>query len=191
MWNLTVVVDAARWGRTVAAGTLPFLLASAERAGLDWIEGPDVIAGPWASGPFDRPMRHVTADCALLVGDAAGYYDPLTGQGIFRALHSAELAARNLDEALRRSRVSRSDLRPYEVRSRAAFTPGRAVQRAVEGVMSRSALRGPVMHRLAGQPELLSALLGVIGDLSPVRSLMRPHVLLAALGAGRQPARSV
>jgi flavin-dependent dehydrogenase len=135
-------------------------------------------------------MRHVTADRALLVGDAAGYYDPLTGQGIFRALHSAELAAGTLDEALRKSRTSRADLRSYESQSRAAFTPGRVVQRAVEGVMSRSSLRRPVMHRLAGHPELLSALLGVIGDLSPVRSLIRPRVLLAALGAGKHPARA-
>ncbi|HET6765542.1 MAG TPA: FAD-dependent oxidoreductase, partial [Longimicrobiaceae bacterium] len=40
-----------------------------------------------ATGPFDWPVRRSVADGALLVGDAAGYYDPFTGQGIYRALH--------------------------------------------------------------------------------------------------------
>jgi geranylgeranyl reductase family protein len=54
-----------------------------------------------ATGPFDWPTRSAVADGALLVGDAAGYYDPFTGQGIYRALRGAELAVEVIDRALR------------------------------------------------------------------------------------------
>ncbi len=55
-------------------------------------------------------------DGALLVGDAAGFINPLTGGGIHNALISAVLAAETVDEALRRQDVSRQGLRVYEQR---------------------------------------------------------------------------
>ena len=55
-------------------------------------------------------------DGALLVGDAAGFINPLTGGGIHNALISAVLAAETVDEALRRQDVSREGLRVYEQR---------------------------------------------------------------------------
>jgi flavin-dependent dehydrogenase len=145
------------------------------------LEGPDVVEGPWASGPFDWPTRAVSADALVLVGDAAGYYDPLTGQGMYQALHSAELAVEAIDSALRRGRVSGTDLRGYARRSLAAFAPGRAVQKVIEHVVSRSALRMKVLPRLAARPSAFDALLAVTGDRSPVRSLMRPYVLSSLL----------
>jgi flavin-dependent dehydrogenase len=176
-WNMTVVVDAVRFGRAAAGAPLAFLLERAARSGWSWLEGPEVVDGPWASGPFDWPTRAVAADALLLVGDAAGYYDPLTGQGMYQALHSAELAADAIDSALRRGRVSVTDLRVYARRSLAAFAPGRAVQRVIEQVVSRAALRMKVLPRLAARPSAFDALLAVTGDRSPVRSLMRPRVL--------------
>lgn len=57
-------------------------------------------------------------DGALLVGDAAGFINPLTGGGIHNALISALLAAETADEALRRGDVSRAGLQVYEERCR-------------------------------------------------------------------------
>lgn len=196
LWNLTVVVDAPRRGREVAAGPLGFVLEAAERAGLDWTEPPEVTEGPWASGPFDWPMRTVTARGVALVGDAAGYYDPLTGQGIFRAIRSAELAADAIDRALRRSGVSGSRLAGYRLRHRASFAPGRGIQRVVERVVSSGALREPVVGRLASRPGALSTLIGVTGDATPARRLLAAEVVRAlvwprAARAGpRRPDRS-
>jgi len=53
-------------------------------------------------------------DGALLVGDAAGFINPLTGGGIHNALISAELAANTVDEALRYGDTSQSGLQKYE-----------------------------------------------------------------------------
>ena len=163
----------------MAKAPLDFLLRAAGDARLEWLQGPEVEAGPWASGPFDWPMRAPAADALLLVGDAAGYYDPLTGQGIFRALRSAELAADAIDSALRKGRVSGAALRTYVLRHRVAFSPGSAVQRAVEAVISRPFLRELAVGRLAQRPDALRVLVGVTGDGAPVRSLLG----LAFLGA--------
>src|SRR5438552_18338422 len=49
------------------------------------------------------PPRH---GGVMLVGDAAGFYDPFTGEGIFAALRGAELAADTACAALARSACS-------------------------------------------------------------------------------------
>ncbi len=58
---------------------------------------------------------------ALLVGDAAGFVNPLTGGGIHSSLISARLAAGVIDEALKSGDLSRAGLRQYEFLCRAAF----------------------------------------------------------------------
>lgn len=60
-----------------------------------------------------KHMQHVF-DGAILVGDAAGFINPLTGGGIHNALVSAELAAQIADEALKADDVSRSKMQIYE-----------------------------------------------------------------------------
>lgn len=77
-----------------------------------------------AAWPLDfgsqRGLRYAFAG-ALLVGDAAGLINPLTGGGIRRSLTSAELAARVIDEALQRGDHGGAGLMPYERQVRRAL----------------------------------------------------------------------
>jgi len=52
--------------------------------------------------------------CFLLVGEAAGLVNPVTGEGIDLALESGEIAATVTGEALRRGDVSARGLQGYE-----------------------------------------------------------------------------
>lgn len=182
MWNVTVVVrssDAAR----VLGGPAPQVLARAlERAAPDWSGPAEVHAGPWGSGPFDWPSRPLPAPGVVLVGDAAGYFDPLTGQGIYRALRSAETAADVIDRRLRGGRESWASTVPDGRRMRRTFAPARRVQKVVETVVSSRRLRELAIRRLGAAPAVLDALIRVTGDARPVRSLARPG-LLARLAA--------
>ncbi len=51
---------------------------------------------------------------ALLVGDAAGFIDPLTGGGIHRSLISGQLAAEVIHGVLHRGNISEEGLQQYE-----------------------------------------------------------------------------
>jgi menaquinone-9 beta-reductase len=142
-----------------------------------------------ATGPFDWPTRSAVVDGALLVGDAAGYYDPFTGQGIYRALRGAELAAAVAGAALDRGDTSAGALAPYERARRRAFLPGERVQKLIEQFVSRPALLAPAASGFRRHPPLADALMAVIGDLAPVSSLLRPRNLRGLVsGAAPRPA---
>jgi len=51
----------------------------------------------------------VLQDKALLLGDAAGLADPLTGEGIHNAIQSAQLAAPVIENSLGRGKVGLQD----------------------------------------------------------------------------------
>ena len=183
-WNATIVVAARVDRRAAARDPTGFALFRLERIlGRGW--SGSAVEGPWASGPFDWPGRTAVADGVVLVGDAAGYYDPLTGQGIYRALRSAELAADAVDSALRAGRVSRDDFAPYDVALRREFRAARRVQRGVEAVVSRHPLRPAALALLGRVPRAMDLLIGVTGDTTAARALLRPGLWADLVKPGR------
>lgn len=178
--NVTIVADAARHGRAVAADPAAFAAAGLEslprlRGRLSCAALADVPL--LASGPFDRPVRRVIFDGCALVGDAAGYYDPFTGQGIHQALRSAELLAPVLVRALAQSPVSRRSLRPYATHRRRLLRDAGLLQHVIEAVVSRPRLACLAVARLAHAPDFASALLGVTAGLHGPLRLLSPHAL--------------
>lgn len=178
-WNATVVVDAADQGREIASDPEAFLRTRLDRHVDGWSDGVAVVGGPWASGPFDRPRKRIAGGGIVLVGDAAGYFDPLTGQGIFRALRSAELAATSIDTALRRGRPSGAPFARYARAVDDAFSPGRRLQRVIEGVVERGWSRRLAVSRLGRVPAALGALIRVTGDARPCSTLLGVPTLRA------------
>jgi menaquinone-9 beta-reductase len=132
-----------------------------------------------AMGPLAyrvRPPRH---DGVVLVGDAAGFYDPFTGEGLFTALRSAEMLADVADRALGAGDVSRARFAVYTEARRAAFGPKERVTRALQLVLARRWRANLAARVLVARPALLAALMGVIGDFVPPRELLRFETLRA------------
>jgi menaquinone-9 beta-reductase len=132
-----------------------------------------------ASGPFDWPTRRIVFDGAALVGDAAGYYDPFTGQGIYQALAGAEILADELVRALDCARVGARQLLPYEKRLRALTEPARRVQRAIEYVCAHPRLARVMFAKFARAPLCADQLIAVTGDTTS------PSALFSAEFVGR------
>jgi len=176
--NATVVLD-PRTHRAALAGDPRTLVMEILRARL--AQPPEIVAGPWASGPFRRSVPRPWAPGVVLVGDAAGYYDPFTGQGIYRALRSAELAADALQRSLSQGRGAGAwpELARYGRRWRAEVGPGRRVQRVVDAVMRTPWLREPALAAV-GWAGLLPSIIRVTGDAAPVSSLLHPLAWAAA-----------
>jgi 2-polyprenyl-6-methoxyphenol hydroxylase-like FAD-dependent oxidoreductase len=178
VWNASVVAFAARHGRAVARDPVSFFRrVLAER--LPAVAGWEIAAGPWASGPFDWPTRRCWASGVVLVGDAAGYYDPFTGQGIYRALRSAELAAAAVGAELAAPTPSWGALRAYGHAWRRETLLPVWVQRRVEDVMAHGALCRAVLGRLAATGGL-GQVIRVTGDVASPATLLDPRLWLRA-----------
>jgi flavin-dependent dehydrogenase len=134
-----------------------------------------------ATGPFDWPVRRAAAAGVLLVGDAAGYYDPFTGEGIFRALRGAEFAAAAADAALHSGDVSAAALRPYDRALRREFASSVRLQHLIEAVVVREPLLGPTVHLLRRSPSLANALIDVTGNVAAASTLLRPRLMARAV----------
>lgn len=174
--NLTLVVPQGE-GPELAAGPRAFLLRTLEsypevreRVDADGLEE-DLLV----TGPFDRPVRRPWYPGAVLVGDAAGYYDPFTGQGIHQALLSARLAAEAAVAAVTDRDSESRAWRRYARSLALELRPRRSVQRIIEEVISRPRLMSRFVGALAADDAAIGArLLRVTGDLDHPITLLSP-----------------
>src|SRR5260370_1912830 len=71
------------------------------------------VGRQWSMAPVGYRVSAVARDRLLLVGDAAGYLSPITGQGNEFALRTGRLAAVAADNALRSADLSASAFSLY------------------------------------------------------------------------------
>jgi menaquinone-9 beta-reductase len=127
-------------------------------------------------GCFGHVCRPPVAEGALLVGDAATFIDPFTGEGVYFALRGALLAAEVAASALRANDLSRARLLAY-ARIRRELTRRYLLCDVVQAVVRRPALLSRVVQRLDHVPGLADRLLSVIGDLRPPTDALHPAFL--------------
>jgi len=122
-----------------------------------------VLRGVLATGPFGWRSRRTVVDGALLVGDAAHFFDPITGDGVATALAGAELAADAIADALEHvDRPTRHALARYPRARRRQFGARWIAQRALGWAVERPVLfdiglRALARHRSAGNRIVRSA----------------------------------
>ena len=145
-----------------------------------------------ATGPFAQWSRRPVTDReggrggggACLVGDAADFFDPFTGQGIYSALRGAELAADCLIPALARGvsgPLPGADLQPYAQARRRAFAGKWVLERLIGLGVGWPALANRVIGRLAQRPDLGDLVVGATGNFVPVRAVLAPRTLARLL----------
>ncbi len=151
----------------------------------------DRLAGARPRGPlrgWPLPLAAgrggTVADGALLAGDAAGFVDPLTGEGIFYALRSGELAGETLAEALADGDLRRRALARYERRWRAEFAGSFRVGRLLQWALRVPRLVDSVVRKAARDAEVARLVGAVIGHAEPKRVVLSLRFLgrLSATG---------
>jgi flavin-dependent dehydrogenase len=143
-------------------------------------------------GSFACMTASPTFHGGALVGDAAGYVDPITGEGIFFALKGGELLAECVTDALR----ARTD-RSAETRAWQTYRAGRRreiASRSALALLLQRGLRHPAIVRAAwrlmsARPALADLLVSVTGDYVPLRELRSPRVWARALWGTTQTPR--
>lgn len=146
------------------------------------LAGARMVAPVRALGPLAFRVAPPWHGGVLLVGDAGGFYDPFTGEGIFTALRSAELAAEAVARAFRTGDFSAPALAGYERARRQAFRDKERVTRALQAVIRRRWLANLTARLLTRRPALLNLLLGVLGDYVPPRALLDAALTLSSGG---------
>ncbi|HVH68134.1 MAG TPA: NAD(P)/FAD-dependent oxidoreductase [Gemmatimonadales bacterium] len=129
------------------------------------------------TGPFAQWSRTAVAPGggALLVGDAADFFDPFTGQGIYSALRGAELAAACLIS------FPAAALAAYARARRGAFLGKWLLERLIGVGVGSARLTGRVVGRLARRPELADLLVSAAGNIVPARRVLAARVLAQLL----------
>ena len=118
-------------------------------------------------GPLGSVVTPVVDGRALLIGDAAGAVDPITGEGMSLALMSARVAAEAIQET-----IESGDLRSLdgyaEARAR-LFAPARRLAELLLGASAHPWLADRAVRKLARDPRLFSRLLHSACGGGPVR----------------------
>ena len=158
-----------------------------------WLRSKPQLAGRFASarrvtpiqatGPFASQARRAWSDDALLVGDAADFFDPFTGEGIFAALRGGELAAASATRALRAAGGARRQaLASYEADRRATFGGKWIVERVIAAVVANPWLINRAARTLSRRRDMADLLIGVTGDFVPAREIVNARYVLTTFG---------
>lgn len=183
--NVAVVVPVSR-AAEVAVDRTEFLES--------WIAERPRIAGMFsratrvdpvrATGPFATSARRGWARGVALVGDAAGFFDPFTGEGIYTALRGGEMLADYASESVRAADgMNDAPLRAYESARRREFSGKWKVERLIGAAIAFPTLINRAAGVLSRRRDMADLLVGVVGDFVPAREVLRLGYLLPLLFA--------
>jgi menaquinone-9 beta-reductase len=127
------------------------------------------------AAPIGHRVTRAAGPGWLLVGDAAGFVDPFSGEGIYRALRSARAAAAALE------RGDRGGEDRYLAARRAAFRAKDALTWVVQGMVAVPPVLGYALRRLDARPRVASRLGSALGDCRPASDALSPAFLVEVL----------
>lgn len=120
-----------------------------------------------------RRIRAISGRRVALAGDAAGFLDPLTGEGLYGALLSAQILGQQMEGVdLDSEELLREALNTYaETFKQVKFTKN-LINTGFQWLIRHEKLLNWIGDRLAIRPNYRTALVGVIGN------VIRPHEAL-------------
>ncbi|HET9634313.1 MAG TPA: FAD-dependent oxidoreductase [Gemmatimonadaceae bacterium] len=179
LMNVAVVVPLSRANK-IADKTAFFEEWIAARPHLaERFQGAQRITPVRATGPFASTTRRAWAPGAALVGDAADFFDPFTGEGIFAALRGGEVLAPYIAEALfYQSDIDEARILAGYDRARKREFGGKWKLERIVGMATRYPwLLNNAAKVLSKRKDLADLLVGVAGDFIPPRLVLSPRFL--------------
>jgi menaquinone-9 beta-reductase len=172
--TVALVVPAAR-AREISRDRMAFLEAwlRARPHLASRFAGAERVSPVVVTGPFGSYSRRAWAPGAALVGDAADFFDPFTGEGIYAALRGGELLADTLVEALGARDGGEEALREYDRMRRKEFGGKWIVERVIGAVVGWPPLINRAAKRLSARKDLADLLIGVTGNFVPASEVVR------------------
>jgi len=125
------------------------------------------------AGPLEQRVRKVVRGRLALVGDASGFLDPITGEGISLALHQATALAAALGPG---------HLEDYASAHRAIGRTAGRITRAVLWLAAHPGLRRRAVAALAANPNVFDAFLAALVEGRGIRRVGTANLLYLAAG---------
>ena len=135
------------------------------------------------TGPFATKSRRAWAPGAALVGDAAEFFDPFTGEGVYTALRGGELLAPFAAEYVHASTQSTRNkaLAEYDRLRRREFSGKWTVERLIAAFVANPPLLNHAARALSRKTDMADLLIGVAGDFVPPKEVLRFRYLARLL----------
>ncbi len=178
--NVAMVVDEQRDGRKLAGRPQEFLLDALDSfPGLRGrLTNVTVARKTLTISRLNTRTTRLSSEGLLLVGDAAGYYDPFTGEGIYRGLRSAQLAFSVGRAALEANNLSAPLLAHYDRLCRHEFRGKRAIEMIIQSAVQVPPLMNQIARQLRRREWMADTVVAVTGDFQPTSKVLRPGYLL-------------
>ena len=177
--NVAMVVPTSR-AREIGEGRSDFFdqwIASRPHIARRFV-GAERVTPVRATGPFATVSRPPWAPGAALVGDAADFFDPFTGEGIYAALRGGELVAPFISEALRGSSADESRiLAGYDRARRHEFGGKWKLERIIGMAIAYPYFLNNAAKALSRNKEMADLVVGVAGDFVPTSVVLNPRFL--------------
>ena len=134
-----------------------------------------------ATGPFASRAQRAWAPGVALVGDAADFFDPFTGEGIYAALRGGEMLAPFVRDALEAStaRGENEALAAYDRLRRREFGGKWIVEWIIGAVVASPLLMNRASRVLASRKDMADLLVGVTGDFVPASAVLNARYILS------------
>jgi flavin-dependent dehydrogenase len=179
LMNVAVVVPISR-AEEIGEGRAEFLeqwIAMRPHLAERFV-GAERVTTVRATGPFATASKPAWAPGAALVGDAAEFFDPFTGEGMYSALRGGELLAPFIVEALRGTQDDENRvLAGYETARRMEFGGKWKLERIVGMAIAYPYFLNNAAKALSRNKDLADLLVGVAGDFIPAKVALNPRVL--------------
>ena len=141
-------------------------------------EGSERMTPVRATGPFATASRRAWSPGAALVGDAADFFDPFTGEGIYAALRGGELLAPYLMEALAGDNAKEAEiLSGYDGARKREFGGKWKIERIVGMAIAYPYFMNNAAKVLSRRKDMADLLVGVAGDFIPPSIVLQPRFL--------------
>jgi menaquinone-9 beta-reductase len=134
---------------------------TAARSGVPALCDAELVAGPLGAAQFRQRARSVAEGGIFLVGDAAGYDDPTTGEGLAIGMLLAERLAVHLGDALAGRTALAEAAHRYRADSADLVRERRRLTRLALFMAQNPTLSRRAIARAAADPTTLSKLLGI------------------------------
>ncbi|MBT3921278.1 MAG: NAD(P)/FAD-dependent oxidoreductase [Nitrospina sp.] len=122
-------------------------------------------------------VRPIPCGGLILVGDAMGFIDPFTGEGIYLSLRSSQIAGEVIHAGFQSSNFSRKSLSVYEAKRKEEFGGKFMLSRVLQGLIYNRPFCNWIMKSLSTNQALAETLAGVIGDILPAKKVVSVEFL--------------